>query len=146
MYIVQSAILEKNSCTDYCTTDKTRDSESSEREGDKMEEGWGERGNISSLVSNSHREHLLRPSSAILILNIDNNPENNGISQGTCFPRLLQPNRFFQSSATSNSWRMLCVMSKQFSRKFKTMTAQEMQYLSPKIFFLLVNLSGSSIL
>ena len=38
MYIVQTAILEKNSCTDYCTTDKTRDSESSEREGEKMEE------------------------------------------------------------------------------------------------------------
>ena len=38
MYIVQSAILKKKSCTDYCTTDKTRDSESSEREGDKMEE------------------------------------------------------------------------------------------------------------
>ena len=73
-----------------------------------MEEGWGERGNISSLVSNSHREHLLRPSSAILISNIDNNAENNGISQGTCFPRLLQPDGFFQSSETSNSWRVLC--------------------------------------
>ena len=42
MYIVQSAILEKNSCTDYCTTDKTRDSESSERGGEKMEEEGGE--------------------------------------------------------------------------------------------------------
>ena len=89
MYIVQSAILEKNSCTDYCTTYKTRDSESSEREVDKMEEEE-ERGNISSLVSNSHREHLLRTSSAILISIIDNNAENNGISQGTCFPLLLQ--------------------------------------------------------
>ena len=94
MNIVQSAILEKNSCTDYCTTDKTRDSESSEREGEKMEEE-GERGNISSLVSNSHREHLLRPSSAILISNIDNNPENNGISQGTCFPPLAPARLLF---------------------------------------------------
>ena len=104
------------------------------------------RGGISSLVSNSHREHLLRPSSAILISNIDNNPENNGISQGTCIPRLLQPDGFFQSSETSNSWRMLCVMSKQFSRKFKTMTAQKMQYLSPTFSLLLMNLSCSSIL
>ena len=59
------------------------------------------------MVSNSHREHLLRTSSAILISIIDNNPENNGFSQGTCFPLLLQPDRFFQSSQTSNSWRML---------------------------------------
>ena len=42
MNIVQSALLKKNSCTDYCTTDKTRDSESSEREGEKMEEEGGE--------------------------------------------------------------------------------------------------------
>ena len=41
MYIVQSAILEKNCCIVYCTTDKTRDSESSEREGEKMEEEGG---------------------------------------------------------------------------------------------------------
>ena len=69
------------------------------------------RGGISSLVSNSHREHLLRPSSAILISNIDNNPENNGISQGMCFPPLAPARPIFpiQSSKTSNSsGRMLC--------------------------------------
>ena len=42
MNIVQSAILKKNSYTNYCTTDKNRDSESSGREGDKMEEEGGE--------------------------------------------------------------------------------------------------------
>ena len=38
------------------------------------------------------------------------------------------------------------VMSNQFSRKFKTMTAQKMQYLSPTFSLLPMNLSGSSIL
>ena len=34
--------MEKNSCIDYCTTDKNKDSESSEREGEKMEKEGGE--------------------------------------------------------------------------------------------------------
>ena len=63
------------------------------------------------MVSNSHREHLLRPCPAILMSSIDNNPENNGISQGMCFPPLAPARPIFpiQSSKTSNSsGRMLC--------------------------------------
>ena len=121
MNILQSAILEKNSCTDYCTTDKNRDSESSGREGEKMEEEGGiYRAWYRTATGNTSSAPALPSwyrSSTTTQRTMDS-------PRGRVSPSCSSQTAF--SNHLKHPTVGACyVMSKQFSRKFKTMTAQK---------------------